>query len=70
MFEQAAIAVKDEEGFAKLHALIDAAFDARDVEVFLNRVKQGEAAHPRLRRDSGARSAGQGSERAVTGRCR
>ncbi len=38
MFEQAAIAVKDEQGYAKLHALIDAAFDARDVEVFLNRV--------------------------------
>jgi hypothetical protein len=38
MFEQAAIAVRDEEGYAKLHALIDAAFDARDVEVFLSRV--------------------------------
>ena len=40
MFEQAAIAVQDEVGYAKLHALIDAAFDARDVEVFLNRVKR------------------------------
>ena len=38
MFEQAAIAVQDEQGYAQLHALIDAAFDARDVEVFLNRV--------------------------------
>jgi hypothetical protein len=38
MFEQASIAVRDEEGFAKLHALIDAAFDSRDVEVLLNRV--------------------------------
>jgi hypothetical protein len=38
MFEQAAIAVTDEQAYAKLHALIDAAFDARDVEVFLNRV--------------------------------
>jgi hypothetical protein len=38
MFEQAAIAVQDEQGFARLHALIDAAFDGRDVEVFLNRV--------------------------------
>jgi hypothetical protein len=38
MFEQAAIAVTDEQGYAQLHALIDAAFDARDVEVFLNRV--------------------------------
>jgi hypothetical protein len=38
MFEQAAIAVRDEKGYAQLHGLIDAAFDARDVEVFLNRV--------------------------------
>ena len=38
MFEQAAIAVQNEQGFARLHALIDAAFDGRDVEVFLNRV--------------------------------
>ena len=38
MFEQAAIAVQDEQRYAELHALIDAAFDARDVEVFLNRV--------------------------------
>jgi hypothetical protein len=38
MFEQAAIAVRDEQGYAQLHALIDAAFDARDVEVFLNKV--------------------------------
>jgi hypothetical protein len=37
MFEQAAIAVTDEQGYAQLHALIDTAFDARDVEVFLNR---------------------------------
>ncbi|MGA2206942.1 MAG: hypothetical protein ABSG10_09435 [Terracidiphilus sp.] len=40
MFEQAAIAVKDEPGYQRLHALIDAAFDARDVEVFLNRVRK------------------------------
>jgi hypothetical protein len=40
MFEQAAIAVQDEQGYNRLHALIDAAFDARDVEVFLNRVKR------------------------------
>jgi hypothetical protein len=38
MFEQAAIAVQDEQGFQKLHALIDAAFDPRDIEVLLNRV--------------------------------
>jgi hypothetical protein len=40
MFEQAAISVQDEQGYTQLHALIDAAFDARDVEVFLNRVKK------------------------------
>ena len=38
MFEQATIAVRDEHGYAQLHALIDAAFDARDVDVFLHRV--------------------------------
>ncbi len=38
MFEQAVIAVQDEGAYARLHALIDAAFDARDVEVFLERV--------------------------------
>ncbi len=37
MFEQAAIAVQDEQGFRKLHALIDAAFDQRDVDVLLSR---------------------------------
>ena len=37
-FEQATIAVADEQGFKKLNALLDAAFDTRDVEVFLNRV--------------------------------
>ena len=42
MFEQAGIAVTDQQGFAKLHALIDAAFDARDVEFFLNRVKKSK----------------------------
>ncbi|MGA3347060.1 MAG: hypothetical protein ABSC76_19585 [Terracidiphilus sp.] len=36
-FEQAAIAVQDQQGYAGLHARIDAAFDARDVEVFLSR---------------------------------
>ncbi len=38
MFEQAAIAVRDEQGFAQFHARMDAVFDAHDVEVFLNRV--------------------------------
>jgi len=42
MFEQAAIAVRDERGYQKLHALIDAAFDARDVEIFLNRVTKSK----------------------------
>jgi hypothetical protein len=37
-FEQAKIAVQNERGFAELQALIDAAFDARDVEVFLSRM--------------------------------
>ncbi len=40
MFEQAAIAVTDEQGYAQLHGLIDAVFDQRDVEVFLDRVKR------------------------------
>jgi hypothetical protein len=38
MFEQAAIVVQDELGYERLHAIIDAAFDSRDVEVFLHRV--------------------------------
>ena len=42
MFEQATIAVRDEQGFAQLHALIDAAFDARDVEVLLERVSKSK----------------------------
>ena len=42
MFEQAAIAVQDEQAYTQLHALIDAAFDARDVEVFLNRVTKSK----------------------------
>ena len=42
MFEQAAIAVRDEQAFKRFHALLDAAFDARDVEVFLNRVTKAK----------------------------
>jgi len=38
MFEQATIAVQDEKTYAELHAKIDAAFAASDVEVFLHRV--------------------------------
>ena len=41
MFEQVAIAVQDEKAYAALHQRVDAAFDAGDVEVFLNRVKRG-----------------------------
>jgi len=39
-FEQAAIAVADEPGFSQFYALMDAAFDVRDVEVFLSRVRR------------------------------
>jgi hypothetical protein len=39
-FEQAAIAVADESGFSQFYALMDAAFDVRDVEVFLSRVRR------------------------------
>jgi len=42
MFEQVPIAVEDEQGFAKLHRAIDAAFDARDVEIFLRRVSKAK----------------------------
>ncbi len=38
MFEQATIPVQDAKTYAELHRLIDAAFDPRDVEVFLDRV--------------------------------
>jgi hypothetical protein len=42
MFEQVAIEVKDAEGFKKLHAMIDTAFDPSQVEVFLDRVKRAK----------------------------
>jgi hypothetical protein len=42
MFEQAAIAVQDQQGYARLHALIDAAFDPRDVDVLLNKVTRAK----------------------------
>jgi hypothetical protein len=42
MFEQAAIAVKDEKGYSQLHALIDAAFDKRDIEVLLSKVTRAK----------------------------
>ena len=40
MFEQATIAVQDEQGYRKLHTQIDAAFDARDVDVLLSRTQR------------------------------
>jgi hypothetical protein len=40
MFEQAAIAVRDEQAFKQLHGLIDAALELRDVEIFLERVRK------------------------------
>ena len=42
MFEQAGIAVQDAPGYGKLHGLIDAVFDPRDVEVFLTRVTKAK----------------------------
>jgi hypothetical protein len=42
MFEQVAIEVKETESYKKLHALIDAAFDPSQVEVFLDRVKRAK----------------------------
>jgi hypothetical protein len=42
MFEQAAIAVRDEQVYAQLHTLINAAFDPRDVEVLLSRVSKSK----------------------------
>ena len=42
MFEQAAIAVQDEQGYAQLHMRIDAAFDARDLEVLLDRATRAK----------------------------
>ncbi len=41
-FQQAGIAVQDTQDYTRLHALIDAAFDARDVEIFLERVTKSK----------------------------
>ena len=38
MFQQAAIAVQDQQNYSRLHAQMDATFDARQVEVLLDRV--------------------------------
>jgi hypothetical protein len=40
MFEQATIAVQDEQRYQKLHAFISAAFDTRDVDVLLSRTQR------------------------------
>jgi hypothetical protein len=50
-FEQAAIAVQDEKGYAEILARIGAAFDARDVEVFLSRMGRSKL---RIRNFEGA----------------
>jgi len=42
MFEQATIAVQDQQGYSQLHALIDAAFDARDVDVLLSKATRAK----------------------------
>jgi hypothetical protein len=42
MFQQAAIAVQNETEFAQLHAQIDATFDARNVEVLLDRASRAK----------------------------
>jgi hypothetical protein len=42
MFEQATIAVQDEKSYAELYRLINAAFDPRDVDVFLDRVMRSK----------------------------
>ncbi len=60
MFEQAAIAVRDEQGYAQLHALIDAAFDPRDVEVLLDRVSKAKLRIRDFAGDFEARISGQG----------
>ncbi len=42
MFEQAAIAVKDEPNYSQLHTLMDGAFDVSQVEVLLDRVRRAK----------------------------
>ncbi len=38
MFEQAAIAVVDQQGYSRVNTMIDASFEAHQVEVLLDRV--------------------------------
>ena len=40
LFEQAPIAVQDQQGYARLNGMLDAAFDARDVDVLLSKVQR------------------------------
>ena len=40
MYEQAEIAVENRQEYGNLHAMIDAAFDSRDVDVLLSRVSR------------------------------
>ncbi|MFP5238128.1 MAG: hypothetical protein ACLGSD_19700 [Acidobacteriota bacterium] len=42
MFEQAAIAVQDQEAYGKLHAILDAVFAPSDVEVLLSKVARAK----------------------------
>ena len=42
MFEQAEIAVQDEQGYAKLHSHLDSVFSEGEVEVLLSRVKRAK----------------------------
>jgi hypothetical protein len=42
VFEQALIAVQNVQGYTRFHALLDSAFDTRDVEVLLTRSTRSE----------------------------
>jgi len=42
MFEQAAIAVLDPQNYSRLHALMDAAFNTRQIEVLLDGVMRAK----------------------------
>jgi hypothetical protein len=42
MFEQAAIAVQDQQGYSQLDALVEAAFGTQGVEIFLHRVSRAK----------------------------
>jgi hypothetical protein len=42
VFEQAAIAVQNVQGYTQLHSLLNSAFDDRDVEVLLTRSRRSK----------------------------